>query len=223
MKSPYWIKQLAGSLIFFAIIFLSAGTLHYWQGWVFTAIGLAMMLLQNTALRMDKELLSERSKPGEGTKSWDKKILGLSFLVTLAMYIIAGLDSGRFHWSPGFPSGLYAAGIVLTITGQLLFLVAQKQNKFFSSTVRIQTDRQHQVCDTGLYKLIRHPAYLGNVVQALGFPLLFGSLWSIIPAVFMVILVVIRTMLEDKTLMHELKGYPEYCNKTEYRMIPFIW
>jgi protein-S-isoprenylcysteine O-methyltransferase Ste14 len=139
------------------------------------------------------------------------------------MYTIAGLDSGRFHWSPDFHLGINLIGLLLTGTGQLLFLIAQKQNKFFSSTVRIQTDRGHVVCDTGLYKIVRHPAYMGSIIQSLGFPLLFGSLWSIIPIGLLIILFVVRTNLEDKTLKTELNGYPEYAAKTQYKLIPYIW
>ena len=223
MKTSYLVKHFVGSFLFFTIIFISAGRINYWQGLVYVLIGLIMFVLNYTVLRIDPELLNERSKPGEGTRQWDKAILGLSFLVTISMYITAGLDSGRYHWSPDFHWSLYLLGIIFTMTGQLLFLVAQKQNKFFSSTVRIQTDREHIVCETGLYKIVRHPAYLGSVIQALGFPLLFGSLWSIIPISLLIILFITRTSLEDKTLQNELKGYPEYSSKTLYRLIPYVW
>jgi protein-S-isoprenylcysteine O-methyltransferase Ste14 len=182
-----------------------------------------MSILSYTVLRVDPELLNERSKPGEGTKKWDKTILGLSFLITISMYTTAGLDSGRYHWSPEFHWSIYLLGIILTISGQLLFLIAQKQNKFFSSTVRIQTDREHVVCETGLYKIVRHPAYMGSIIQSLGFPLLFGSLWSIIPICLMIILLITRTILEDITLKNELQGYLEYSHKTRYKIVPYVW
>jgi protein-S-isoprenylcysteine O-methyltransferase Ste14 len=223
MKPNYLIKQLIGTLVFYAVIFISAGRIDYWQGLIYLGIGLIMVTLNFTVLRIDPELLIERSKPGEGTKKWDKAVLGLSLLVTISMYIIAGLDSGRYHWSPEFHLGLYLVGIILTVSGQLIFLIAQKQNRFFSSTVRIQTDRNHTVCESGLYKIVRHPAYLGSVIQSLGFPLLFGSLWCIIPICLMIILLITRTYLEDKTLRNELKGYLEYSGKTRYRIIPFVW
>jgi protein-S-isoprenylcysteine O-methyltransferase Ste14 len=223
MKTNYFIKHILGSLIFFTVIFISAGRLLYWQGLTYVAIGLTMGLLNYTVLSIDSELLKERSKPGKDAKNWDKAILGLSFLSTISMYVVAGLDSGRFHWSPEFHFSVYLAGMILTATGQLLFLIAQKQNKFFSSTVRIQTDRGHVVCDTGLYKIIRHPAYLGSFIQSLGFPLIFGSLWSTIPVSLSVILLIVRTSLEDKTLQNELAGYQEYSGKTRYRLIPYIW
>jgi protein-S-isoprenylcysteine O-methyltransferase Ste14 len=223
LKTNYLIKQVSGTCLFFAILFVSAGRIAYWQGLIYVSIGFIMFLLNYTVLRIDPELLEERSKPGEDTKKWDNTILGLSFLVTISMYIIAGLDSGRYHWSPDFHWSIYLLGSILTASGQLLFLIAQKQNNFFSSTVRIQTNREHIVCETGLYKFVRHPAYLGSMIQALGFPLLFGSLWSIIPICLLIILFITRTNLEDKTLKNELKGYPEYAHKTRYKIIPYIW
>ena len=224
MKANYFIKHLFGSLIFFAVIFFSAGrVLDYWQGLVYVGVGLVMTILNYTVLQIDPELLKERSKPGKDTKKWDKAILGLSLLITISMYIVGGLDSGRFHWSPEFHWRIYFIGALFTATGQLLFLIAQKQNRFFSSTVRIQTERGHVVCDTGLYKVVRHPAYIGSIIQAIGFPLLFGSLWSIIPVSILIILFITRTSLEDKILKNELKGYKEYSEKTKYRLIPFIW
>jgi len=223
MKSNYLVKLFIGTFIFFAIIFVSAGRINYWQGLIYVTIGLIMFILNYTVFRIDAQLSEERSKPGEGTKKWDKIILGLSFLVTISMYIVAGLDSGRFHLSPDFHWSLYLFGIILTVLGQLLFLIAQKQNKFFSSTVRIQTNRGHVVCDTGLYRVVRHPAYLGSIIQSLGFPLLFGSLWSIIPICLLIILLIIRTNLEDRTLKNELKGYIEYSHKTRDMIIPYVW
>lgn len=223
MKNGYIVKQFIGSLVFFAIIFLSAGRILYWQGLVYLVIGLIMFMLNYTVLKIDAELLKERLKPGEGTLKWDKTILGLSFLVTILMYMVAGFDSGRYHWSPDFHWSIYLTGIVLTALGQLLFLVAQKQNKFFSSTVRIQSEREHLVCDTGLYKIVRHPAYMGSIIQALGFPLLFGSLWSIIPIFALIILFIIRTHLEDITLKNKLKDYSAYSEKTRYKIIPYVW
>jgi protein-S-isoprenylcysteine O-methyltransferase Ste14 len=223
MKTSYILKHFAGSFIFFLILFISAGRIDYWQGIIYVIIGLTMGTLNYTLLKPDSELLSERSKPGVGSKKWDKILLGLSFLITIAMYIIAGLDSGRYHWSPDFHWSLSLTGIFLTASGQLLFLLAQKQNKFFSSTVRIQTDRNHTVIETGLYKTVRHPAYMGSIIQSVGFPLLFGSLWSIIPISLLIILLITRTNLEDKTLKSELKGYLEYSEKTRYKIIPHVW
>ncbi len=223
MKASYVIKHLTGTLVFFVILFVCAGRADYLPGLIYLAISLFMFLLNYTVLRLDPDLLEERSKPAENTKKWDKTILLLSFVLTLAMYCVAGLDSGRFHWSPPFHIELNLAGGILVATGQLLFLIAQKQNHFFSSTVRIQNDRKQTVCDTGLYKFVRHPAYLGNIIQNIGFPLLLGSLWSIIPALLLSVLIILRTCLEDRLLRNELEGYQEYTAKTTCRLIPYIW
>ena len=223
MKTSYIIKHFVGTFIFFLVLFISAGKIYYWQGLIYVFIGLIMATLSYTVLKLDSDLLNERSKPGEGTKKWDKLLLGLCFQAAIATYIIAGLDSGRYHWSPSFHWSIYLLGIILIILGQLIFLIAQKQNKFFSSTVRIQTDRKHTVCETGLYKVVRHPAYLGTIIQLIGFPLLIGSLWSVIPTSLSIMLFIIRTYLEDKTLKNELIGYLEYSLKTRYKIIPYVW
>lgn len=223
MKTNYLMKHLVGSLVFFAIPFISAGTINYWPGLIYVLIGLVMLTLNYTVLKIDPKLLDERSKPGKNTPWWDKAILGLSFLVTISMYVVAGLDSGRYHYSPDFHWSITLLGILLIALGQLLFLIAQKQNKFFSSTVRIQTDREHKVCERGLYHFVRHPAYLGMMLQSAGFPLLFGSLWSLVPIGLMMILLITRTYLEDQMLLNELKGYLEYSERTEYRLLPCVW
>jgi len=227
MRTNYFIKLFFGNslyLVFIVTLFICAGRLNYWQGLIYISIELIMfVLLKYTALRIDSELLKERSKPGENTKKWDKIILGLILFVKISVFIVAGLDSGRYHWSPDFHWSIYIFGIILIVLGQLLFLIAQKQNRFFSSTVRIQADRQHIVCETGLYRLVRHPAYMGSIIESLGFPLLFGSLWSIIPVCVLIILLLVRTNLEDRTLKNELKGYLEYSEKTRYKIIPYIW
>lgn len=110
MKTNYFIKSLIGTLVFFSLIFLSAGRLDYIQGITYVIIGISMLIVGNTWLRLDDDLLAERAKPHENTKPWDKKILLLSFLATLAMYIVAGLDNGRYHWSPEVPVWIWILG-----------------------------------------------------------------------------------------------------------------
>jgi protein-S-isoprenylcysteine O-methyltransferase Ste14 len=141
----------------------------------------------------------------------------------LISVVIAGLDSGRFQWSPHFHWSIYVLGIILTIFGQVIFLTARKENKYFSSVVRIQTDRGHIVCDTGIYKLVRHPGYLGMSISLSALPLLTGSVWSTIPIIIAIILLFTRTYLEDETLKKELSGYSDYVQKTRQRLIPKIW
>jgi protein-S-isoprenylcysteine O-methyltransferase Ste14 len=218
-----FIKSLTGTLIFLSILFISAGRTDYWQGWLYTSFSIICVILNSVALYNNKELAAERSATSSGTKSWDKIILGLSALVLIITYIVAGLDSGRFRWSPLYQWYINAIGLLLIILGEIIFLTAQSQNKFFSSVMRIQSDRGHYVCETGIYKIVRHPAYSGMIITAIGIPLILGSLWSFIPSFISIILTVIRTSLEDKTLTNELNGYVEYTHKTPYRLIPCIW
>lgn len=216
-------KGLAVSLFLFLALFISAGRINYWQGWLYVSMNLFMTLMTVLLSTGDTELMSERSNPGKGTKKWDKILLGISAPFYLIMIIVSGLDSGRFHWSPDLHWGLYVLGIILTLFGHLIFLIAKRQNKFFSTVVRIQTERGHTVCDTGLYKIIRHPGYFGIIISTLAFPLLLGSLWVLIPVILSILILVIRTYLEDKTLNNELTGYKDYSDKTSYKLIPKVW
>lgn len=223
MKGKFLIKTLITTLIFSSILFLCAGTTDYFQGWIFLTTNIFTALMNFWSIRNDSELMTERSKVGQGAKSWDKIILGLSGVTYLMSVALAGFDSGRYHWSPNFHWTVYATGITLTIIGQIIFLTARKENKYFSSVVRIQTDRGHIVCDTGIYKLVRHPGYLGMTISLAAMPLLTGSVWSFIPITVAIILLFIRTYLEDETLKKELSGYVDYSQKTRQRLIPKIW
>jgi protein-S-isoprenylcysteine O-methyltransferase Ste14 len=218
-----FIKSLIGTLFFLLILFISAGRINYWQGGFYAIICIVSVLLNSFALKNKEELAAERAELKSGTKSWDKIILGLSAATLMITYIVSGLDSGRFQWSPKFHLGINAIGAILILLGEVIFLMAQKQNKFFSSLMRIQTDRGHTVCDTGIYKIIRHPAYFGNIITAIGIPLILGSLWGLIPSVVSIFLTIIRTSLEDRTLINELDGYSNYTSKTRFRLLPYIW
>ena len=217
------VKSFAGIGFFILILFISAGRIDYYQGWIFSAMSLLGLLMNFSPSNVDTELLHERSKPPKDAQQWDKLILKLSALTTIIAYIIAGLDSGRYQWSPKLPWGICFLGIVLMFIGQLLFLIAKKTNRFFSSVMRIQNDRGHSVCETGPYRFVRHPGYLGMIITWIGFPLLLGSVWSTIPIVLAIILLFVRTSFEDRTLIKELKGYNQYIQKTRYKLVPGIW
>lgn len=223
MKAKFLFRTLITSIVFSLLLFISAGKINYLQGWLFLVINITTGLINFWTIRNDEELMNERSKIGDNTKSWDKKILGISALVYVVNIVVAGLDSGRFKWSPNFHWSMYTIGILLTIVGQIIFLTARKQNRYFSSVVRIQNEREHKVCDTGLYKIVRHPGYLGMTISLISIPFITGSIWCIITTIIAVILLFIRTYLEDKTLSSELEGYKEYMKKTKNRIIPKIW
>lgn len=218
-----FIKSLAGILFFLVILFISAGRMDYYQGWIYSALSLFGLAIDLALTGSDIDLRRERSKPPKDAKQWDKRILALSALITVAAYIVAGLDSGRYQWSPRLHWGVFILGIVLIVGGQVLFLISKKTNKFFSSVVRVQYGRGHTVCNTGLYNVVRHPGYLGMIASWAGFPLVLGSLWSFIPIAVAIILLVVRTSLEDNTLRDELAGYGQYIQKTRYKLVPGVW
>jgi len=135
---------------------------------------------------------------------------------------VAGLDE-RFGWSHQITPVIHLIGLTFYGLGQGLFSWAMASNKNFSTAVRIQMDRGHTVATSGPYRYIRHPGYMGYIVSSLGMALALGSLWAIIPAGLIACFLVVRTVLEDRTLQDELPGYKDYAQGVRYRLLPGIW
>ncbi len=205
------------------LLFLPAGRLDWYQAWAFTlAFGAFLVFYGVWFQRYDPGQLKERSQVGTNTKGWDKVILRLYTILLLAMLILAGLDAGRFTWAEAPLAGQMLGWLGAVLAGYLVFMSASV-NTFLSRTVRIQNDREQKVIDTGPYGRVRHPMYLGVIVLMVSIPLLLGSLWALIPGGLIGVLFIIRTKLEDRTLMDELPGYREYAQRVRYRIIPGIW
>lgn len=217
------LPAIVSNLVFLAILLGCAGTLRYWPAWLYLATSVLMTVLTRVVLRRHPELLAERLRPGVDAKSWDKKLLGVGFLLTLAMLVVAGLDAGRYRWSPRLAWPWSIAGLTLTLIGMVLFLLALRENRFFSSVVRIQRERGHTVCDTGPYRVVRHPGHAAMILGTVGLPLLLLSAWTAIPALLFVAVMIVRTNLEDAALAEELDGYREYQRATRYRLVPGLW
>ena len=159
----------------------------------------------------------------KSAKAWDKVLAPLMALsLGYPMLIVAGLDH-RYGWSPVFPPWLIVIGFILITLGYAFAAWALVENRFFFSVVCIQMDRGHRVCDSGPYRIVRHPGYAGNILPLLGIVLALGSLWTLIPAAVALIIAIIRTVLEDHTLREELPGYREYAQRVPYRLIPGIY
>ena len=164
-------------------------------------------------------------RPGRihaGTKRWDKVLLTLLFPSFLAIFPLAALDAGRWHWS-SVPLWLIVLGYVLLSVGFFITAWAEGVNKFAEPGVRIQKERGQTVIDTGPYALVRHPMYLGALLLFAGIPLALGSFWALVPAAVATVVVLIRTVMEDRTLHEELPGYREYANRVRRRLIPGVW
>ncbi len=225
MRSAVWLflRLLTLLAILAIILFLPAGRLDWLQAWIFLLVYGGFLLIYATwVLRNDPGQLSERSQMGANVKSWDKAILSIYTVLLLAMLINAGLDAGRFRWAPVSPvlQGLGWAG--LAFAGILIGWTAHT-NTFLSRYVRIQVERGQQVISGGPYHWVRHPMYTGIILMMLGIPLALGSGWALLPGVFIGVLFVIRTALEDRTLQTELPGYRKYTQRVRYRLFPRIW
>ncbi len=226
MTSRQWMRLIITYLLLPLILFACGGDLGWWQAWIFSLLIVAAGTLSRLlAERRHPGLLAERANFSQSPdiKSWDKVLAPLMAIsISFPLIIVAGLDH-RFEWSPVFPIWLNLIGFILIAIGYSFASWAMAENRFFSGIVRIQADRDHVVCDTGPYRIIRHPGYAGNILPLPGIALALGSLWTLIPAAVALIIVVIRTILEDRTLQKELPGYHDYARQVRYRLAPGIF
>jgi protein-S-isoprenylcysteine O-methyltransferase Ste14 len=209
--------------VMWLVIFGCAGRLDYWPGWVFFILSIAGMAISFRVYTDMPDLVRERIKPGPGIKPWDRVILGIFIGLYIIAAVLAVLDGGRFKWSGALPWWVNVIGFVIYLSGTALSMWAVRVNRFFSSVVRIQSDRGHTVVMDGPYRRVRHPGYVAGIMLGPGLALAFGSLWALIPAGLMVLVLIIRTWLADRTLQRELPGYVEYAEKVPYRLAPGIW
>lgn len=207
-------------LILAAILFVSSGRMNWIWAWAYLGLGLGILIINISIL--PAELIAERGRPRDNVKRWDRVLTTVAQIPTLGVPVVAGLDE-RFGWSPQSIPAIHLAGLAFFVLGQGLFSWAMASNKYFSTLVSIQMDRSHTVATSGPYRHVRHPGYTGYIVSFLGASLALGSLWAIIPAGFIACLLVVRTVLEDRTLQDELPGYRDYAQRVRYRLLPDIW
>lgn len=218
------IATLAISLILIAAsLFVAAGKFDWIWAWVYLAICLISVSINAAIMqRTHLEMIAERGEL-RMAKNWDKIISGLTALVQyLVLPLVAGLDN-RYGWAKSFGLTWHLAGAVIVALGLELTSWAMFTNAFFSTAVRIQDDRGQQVCSSGPYHYVRHPGYVGFILQCLGVPLLLGSWWGLIPGVGAVALISLRTAFEDRMLQAELPGYQDYAKEVRFRLFPGVW
>jgi len=205
-------------------LFLAAGELRWAAGWayvlIFAATQAAIALF---VIRSNPELASERAQTRTAEIApWDRPLAGIVGLFgPLAILVVAGLDE-RFSWSQVTPS-LQAIALVVVALGAGFSVWAMANNRFFYGRVRIEKERGHTVASSGPYRLVRHPGYLGAIVTDTLAALLLDSWWALLPALLTSAVIVLRTALEDRTLLQELDGYPEYAQRVRYRLLPGVW
>jgi protein-S-isoprenylcysteine O-methyltransferase Ste14 len=219
----YSLRETMGIVVMGVALFWPAGKLNWEPAWAAIAVTLAWSTATILViLRFNPALLAERLGPRRGGKAWDTAIMSLLGLIQLARYIIAGLDQ-RYSWTGGFPIIAQIAALIVCILSYALFVWATASNTFFSQIVRIQSERGHTVVTSGPYHYIRHPAYIGAILIELAMPILLASWWALFPSLLSSILLIVRTVLEDRTLQAELAGYSNYSHRVRHRLLPGIW
>lgn len=217
------VRETMGMVMYIPFLFWPAGTWNWPMAWALMAIT-ALWIIGTAIVTIPRypELLAERAGPRKGSKAWDTAILGLIGVMMLVKMLLAGLDL-RFGWTGRFPLWVEIAGMTAAILGYGLVVWATGSNAFFSQVVRIQKERGHSVASGGPYRFVRHPAYLGMVSIELGTSIMLGSWLALIPGGISIILLILRTMLEDRILISDLSGYAKYAENTRYRLILGVW
>lgn len=207
-----------------AILGFVSGHLQWWRAWWFVGLTAASQVMTVFFVRrVNPGLLEERSRIRKGTKSWDKVLVPLVGAVgPLAIWCAAAWDV-RFHWPPAVSIEWTAAAFAVSALAAVVMAWAMVTNRFFSATVRIQEERGHHVIDSGPYRYVRHPGYSGAIAFTLASPIALGSWVALVPAACTVVALVVRTVLEDRTLRAELAGYEDYTRKVRNRLVPGIW
>src|SRR5262245_49194806 len=211
----------AGSFVVAAAIalFAAAGTVAIAGFWAYLAIFAVVMIVSFAAL--DPDLLRERVRPGGKKPPLALRV----FSIVLFMHcIVAGLDRGRFHWSDDVPGWLQGVCLFMVGSGYALALWAMRVNRFFSSVIRIQTDRGQHVVTTGPYAFVRHPGYTAGILIIVASGLALGSwLAAALVVIFSLPFLLHRAITEDRILQIELTGYSDYAARVRWRLVPGIW
>lgn len=215
-RKKIFLVPLIITAILGAFLFLPAGSFKYWNGWMF--LGVIVIVTFFIAIFFSvksPDLLTRRMKTKEDASNKTPSIYKFYILG----YIVPGFDF-RFHWS-NIPVEAAIFANTLVFMGYVFIFFVFNENRF-ASTV-IQVEKEQSVIMTGPYKIVRHPMYLGMLVMSLFTPIALGSYWAMLPMLLCIPMLISRIKHEEKTLAENLKGYKEYCEKTPYRLIPFIW
>ena len=220
-KPALILKFIIAIPVMIAILFWPAGTLRWTEGWIYTIIQLSFGAMTTIYfLKHDPELIKKRMETKLPPKLWDKLIMLPVIIAMTALLITPGFDAVRYQWT-NIPIQIEILGFILFALSLYWTFLVMKENSYLLKTVEIQKDQK--VVSTGPYAIVRHPMYAAAIIMVFSIALALGSLYTLIPAALVSLLLAIRTQLEDKTLQKELKGYKAYTNKTTYKLIPGIW
>jgi protein-S-isoprenylcysteine O-methyltransferase Ste14 len=215
------VSATLGLVAFGLMLFLPAGTFHYWQAWVFLAVfALCTWIPSVYLMRTNPAALERRMRgPLAETRRLQRIVIAVMFVCFPAMFVVSALDH-RFGWSP-VPATISLAGDVLVASGLILDMLVVIQNGY--AAVNVVVESGQRLISSGLYGLVRHPMYTGNVILMLGVPLALGSYWGLIFVIPGMIVLILRIRDEEDLLTHELSGYREYTHQVRYRLVPYVW
>ena len=213
------VKYLLGVMAVALLIFLPAGSLCYWQGWLFMAALFIPILVAGVVMFLKSPaLLESRLKAKEGQRE-QGMVVKLSGLLFVAVFVVAGFN-WRYAWLV-LPNWIVWCAAVVFILCYLLYTEVMRENAYLSRTIEVQEGQQ--VVDAGLYGIVRHPMYTATTLLFLAMPLVLASPISLLIMLFYIPLIVVRIIHEERFLKANLEGYAEYCERIRYRLIPYIW
>jgi protein-S-isoprenylcysteine O-methyltransferase Ste14 len=211
-----------GVAFFVVLLFWPAGTLNYWQAWVFIAVFIVATLVPSVYLAVkDPAALRRRMKAGPTaeTRALQKLVITGTIVAVVAVLVVSALDH-RFGWSH-VPTPVVVLGNILVAVGLGLAQLVVVQNSYAAATITVEADQK--VVSTGVYGLVRHPMYVGTLIMMVGTPLALDSYWGLLATILAVPILALRIDDEEKMLRQELDGYDEYTQKVHYRLVPGVW
>jgi len=227
MSVPKVIAGIAFNVAFYALLlFVPAGTLHWWRAWVFLAVTVVVMAAAIFSILPDSaDLFSQRAKGiiQKGQPLWDRILVILLVITYVGQIVFIAVDAFRFHLMPRPGVLVSVFGLALYVAGWWIMTLAMKANPFAVPVVRFQEERQQRVIDAGIYATVRHPMYAGFIPMAIGPALWLGSYPAAFLAIIPIGLLALRSVFEEQFLKRELKGYEAYTKKVRYRLVPFVW
>jgi len=222
LEAKAWLALAVLTVVMALLLFVPAGTLHYWQAWVYLAIFAGVSALTTLDLiRKDPALLERRMRGGPtAEKQPTQKVIMLGMSIGfIALLVVPALDH-RFGWS-AVPLGGAVTGDVLVSLGFYLIFLVYRENTFTSATIEVAENQK--VISTGPYARVRHPMYASAILYLLGTPLALGSYWGLAPVVAMMPFLVWRLLAEERFLARNLAGYTDYQKRVHHRLVPFVW
>ena len=222
LNTQIWARSISFTITLGLLLFIPAGTIRYWQAWVYLIVFFASSAAITIYLiKNDPALLARRMRAGpRAEKEKTQKIIMLFSMISfVGIFVVSALDY-RFKWSPA-PIAIVIVGDIAVVIGFFITFLVVKENTFASATIEVSEG--HEVVSTGLYSIVRHPMYSGGLLILLGTPLALGSLWGLALAALSVIWLIWRLVDEEKYLSEKLPGYNEYRENVRYRLVPYFW